>query len=138
VALLARREHSRAELQRKLGGRGGDPKVVEAVLEGLAASGLQSDARFAESLVHSRVEGGCGPVRIRYELRQHAVDETLIQTCLESYRETWRALARTAAQKRFGEQTPADLKERARRARFLSHRGFTDEQIDAVLQGGDS
>lgn len=138
MALLARREHSRAELQRKLGGRGGDSEAVDGVLEGLAAAGLQSDARFAESLVRSRIEGGYGPVRIRYELRQHAVDETLIEAYLEPYRETWQALARTAAQKRFGEQPVADLKERARQARFLNRRGFTQDQIEAVLPGGDS
>ncbi|MDX1626605.1 MAG: RecX family transcriptional regulator, partial [Wenzhouxiangellaceae bacterium] len=45
IRLLARREHSRRELDRKLRQRGWDGEDVEIVLDELDEAGLQSDRR---------------------------------------------------------------------------------------------
>jgi len=131
--LLARREHTRQELRRKLERKGCDGTLVEEVLAQLAAEGLLSDGRFAESYVNARVARGEGPARIRAALREKGVDEALIAEALEGVEADWRALAEAAWRKRFAGKPPQDHKERARQARFLQQRGFTMEQIGALL-----
>ncbi len=135
--LLARREHSRLELQRKLCRKGCDEALVEAVLAQLVAEGLLSDGRFAESYVNARKARGEGPVRIRAALREKGVGDELIADVLDDEAADWQALIRAAWHKRFAGKLPQDHKERARQARFLQQRGFTMEQIGALLFRGD-
>jgi len=134
VKLLARREHSRVELRRKLEIKGCPGALIERVLSSLEKKDYLSDARYAEMYVRVRSERGYGPMRIRAELRERGVDEAVIDDCLEPYREAWSTqLARVQA-KRFG--SAKDFAERARQARFFENRGYTAEQIRAVLKEG--
>lgn len=133
VRLLARREHSRRELARKLLARGMPAALVEEVLQSLQARRLQSDERYAESLVNSRVSRGQGPVRIRRDLSQQGIPDGEIDTALEAAGVDWYALARATRQRRFGHEAPVEWKERARQARFLEYRGFTGDQIREAL-----
>ena len=133
VRLLTRREHSRKELARKLFARGMPADLVEEVLQNLQARRLQSDARYAESLVNSRVSRGQGPVRIRRDLAQQGIPDTDIDTALEAAGVDWYALARETRTRRFGDPAPAEWKERARQARFLEYRGFSGDQIREAL-----
>lgn len=131
--LLARREHSRLELARKLRQRGMAGADLEQVLDELAAARLLSDTRFAEEYARSRAGRGYGPVRIRAELRERGIDDAGIQTALAELGEDWCQQARAARQRRFGAEPPVDLKERARQSRFLQQRGFSPEQIRQAL-----
>jgi regulatory protein len=133
VRLLARREHSRAELARKLGRRGIPGDLVEATLDALGARRLQSDTRYAETLVASRIGRGQGPVRIRRELAEQGVSGDEIEAALAAADADWYELARETRRRRFGAEPPADWNERARQARFLEYRGFSGEQIRAAL-----
>ena len=137
VGLLARREHSRVELARKLAARGAPPEIVEAVLDGLVARGLQSDARSAESLVTSRLGRGQGPVRIRRELLQQGLEAETADDALEAHADDWQALAREVRKRKFGSEVPRAWKERARQMRFLEYRGFSGDQIRAALGEDD-
>ncbi len=132
IGLLARREHSRAELLHKLAERGYDWQQTESVLEQLAQENLQSDTRFAESFVYSRVQRGAGPQKIRAELRERGIEDVLIQAALDAVDADWYALAQQAWQKRFG-QPPEDYAARAKQARFLQNRGFGHEHIQFAL-----
>ena len=131
VQLLAAREHSALELRHKLGDRGFPLQVVDTVLAQLAADGLQSDARFVEQYVRSRVRRGFGPVRIRAELRERGIGEALIAPQLDAW--DWAAQAEGARCKRFGGGVPREWKERARQARFLQMRGFGSEHMGALF-----
>jgi regulatory protein len=133
VRLLARREHSRAELARKLGRRGVPEDLVAATLEALGARRLQSDTRYAETLVASRIGRGQGPVRIRRELAEQGVSAAEIDAALDAAEADWFELAREVRRRRFGAAPPTDWNERARQARFLEYRGFSGEQIRAAL-----
>ncbi len=133
MALLARREYATAELRHKLLGQGHGPEAVEAVLRTLSEEGLLSDGRFAESYIRSRVAKGYGPVRIEHELQQRAIDDAVVVECLDRYQSEWSARVAAARRKRFGTPLPGDAKERARQSRFLQYRGFTPDQIRAVL-----
>lgn len=137
IRLLAGREHATVELIRKLRQKGYEADEVERVADELAREGLLSDERFVEVFVRGRIERGSGPVRIRAELGARGVDESLAGAYLDLPQVQWRELAEGARRKRFGAGLPRDLKERAREARFLEYRGFTAEQIRAVLDADD-
>ncbi|MBA4152598.1 MAG: hypothetical protein C0509_08555, partial [Acinetobacter sp.] len=55
LAWQTRREHSRRELEQKLKRINAKPEQIEAVLLKLIDYNLQSDQRFAESLVRSQI-----------------------------------------------------------------------------------
>jgi regulatory protein len=98
---------------------------------------LLSNARYAESFIHSRFQRGQGPQKIRAELRERGVDDALIESGLDVYASHWQELLEQVRLKRFGPARPDDFRERSRQMRFLMHRGFTAEQIDALFRGRD-
>ncbi len=131
---LARREHSRVELVRKLSvDFAAEAVLIERVLDQVAAEGLQSDTRFAEAFVASRIRRGQGPQRIRRELTERGIDVELIQHTLTTADVDWCALALTVSAQKFGRKPAEDWPERARRARFLQYRGFGADEIQAIL-----
>jgi len=137
LALLAGRDFGRAELARRLAGRGYPSDVVAAVVEGLVAERLLSESRFVEQFVRQHAGRGHGPVRIRAELRERGVEEAEIEAGLEAAGEDWAAVARDTRRRRFGVSPPGDYRERARQARFLQYRGFSADHIRAALGPGD-
>jgi len=134
IDLLARREHSRLELERKLGARGFPDAVIAPVLDALEQSGVLATARFTESFIRSRLAKGQGPVRIRAELAERGVAEDQAAQLLRGDDVDWLAAARAVRRKRFGAAPPRDYRERARQARFLQYRGFTADQVRAALE----
>lgn len=132
--LLARREHSRHELRRKLAEKC-QPTTADlnALLDTLEAERLLSDARFAEAFTAARVRRGQGPVRIRFELRERGVAEALIQATLAGVAVDWAELARLLVRRRFGDTT-ANGPDLAKQMRFLHQRGFSGEQIKLAFR----
>ena len=133
MRFLARREYSRQELVRKLLARSYSHDQVYAVLDSLQHRGFLSDTRFADLLVRSRIGGGYGPFKIKFELREKGVAETIIETTLSAFSVDWVALAKKAKEKRFGSQIPTDLNELSRQIRYLRNRGFYQEHLDLAL-----
>ena len=131
--LLARREHGRLELRRKLLARSHAEGVADEVLGRLEREGLLDESRFAEQFVRSRTGRGQGPAKIRAQLLQRGVGESLIDTALAEAECDWVALASAARRKRFGAASPGAYRERVRQARFLKSRGFEFGQIQAAL-----
>ena len=133
LRLLATREHSRKELRRKLEAKAEEGDDVEAVLDRMVETGLQSDARFAESFVRSR-SGRLGAARIRRELSDRGVAEDLAATALDEVLvDDELSRARSVWGKKFG-QAPADRQDWARQARFLQSRGFSADVIRKLLK----
>ncbi|MFP3341321.1 regulatory protein RecX [Halomonas sp. SIMBA_159] len=136
IQLLARREYSRAELARKLQQKSFEADDIDACLDALAEQSLQSDTRFAESFVRSRIARGQGVIRIKGELRQRGVDQETLSEALAAVEEReaidWFELAKETLARRYDSpgETP---KERAKRERFLATRGFNFEQIRYAL-----
>lgn len=129
---LARRDHSRAELTRKLAAHG-EAEEIEAVIERMGELGLQSDTRYAEAFVRGKA-GRFGASRLRSELARRGIDRDLIDEalageCVESESER----ARTVLRGRFT-APPADAREWARQARFLQTRGFAPDLIRKLLK----
>jgi regulatory protein len=139
LGLLARREHSRQELDRKLAERGFPGDVSASVLDALEREGSLADARFTDSFVRSRIARGQGPQRIRADLVQRGIAAGAADDGLAGADVDWRAAIRAVRAKRFGPDLPRDYAERARQARFLQYRGFDSAQIRAALElDGDS
>jgi len=134
VEYLARREHSRRELERKLAGRGFDVALIGAALDELEREGKLSSSRFVDTFVRSRLAKGQGPVRIRAELAERGISGEAAADSLKSAEVDWFAAARAARHKRFGPEPPRDYRERARQARFLAYRGFDGAAIRAALE----
>lgn len=136
IAALARREHSRVELARKLRRylpEGKDPSEIDRVLDELARTGLLSESRFAASLVRSRAER-FGTARVRQELEQHGLAPDLIAQATDVLAKSELTRAREVWRKRFG-APPRDEAERAKQLRFLAARGFAAEVILRVVRG---
>lgn len=130
---LARREYGRKELGAKLVSGGFDEQTALSAVEQLTLDGLQDDRRFVDNFIQSRVQQGKGPVRIRLELGQRGVDETLVDEVLDDRDDDWRSLAKSIRQRKFGPNQPRDFREKAGQMRFLQYRGFTQDQIQAAL-----
>jgi regulatory protein len=131
LAILARREHSRAELRHKLRTFSADEALVEAVLEDLVARRLLSDERYAEARTSS-LQRKFGSARIEHELRAKGVSRSLATRAASTSRETEVERARAVWSRRFG-AAPRDALEKARQMRFLQGRGFSFDAIRAVL-----
>ena len=131
--LLARREHSQQELHRKLLNKGFEADDINSVLSVLSTQGLQSDERFVEAFINSRLQRGMGPVKIDVELQQRGVAEALVKDYLDDRDPQWTQSAIEVRHKRFGPSQPHDFKERARQMRFLQYRGFTLPQIQRAV-----
>jgi regulatory protein len=134
LELLARREHSRQELTRKLATRGFPGDVIGPALDELERSGALANARFTDSFVRSRIAKGQGPQRIRSELAQRGIPDTEADDYLRTADVDWLATIRAVRAKRFGAELPREYAERARQARFLQYRGFDTAQIRAALE----
>lgn len=137
LGLLTRREHSRRELARKLVARGVEEDEAQQAIERLAQAGWQDDARFAESLVRSRVASGYGPRHIRAELGTHGLDQAAIAAALDGFEGDWRELARDLVRRRFGDAGPQDPAQRRRAADLLLRRGFDGDCVRAATRLDD-
>ncbi len=135
IRLLSWREHSSKELKRKLLERDFDSHLIDNILISLQDDNLQSDDRFAECYVRSKVQKGVGPVRLRRDLREHEIDDEMIHCYLHD--QNWQQLAIEVRQKRFGHALPLDFEACAKQMRFLQYRGFSAEQINAAMKQDD-
>jgi len=133
LRMLERREFSAAELRRRLAAKGVEEAEAGAAIADLGARGLQSDARFAESMVRARVSRGYGPLRIAAELKARGVADAIGREALEAWTGEWAALAAQARRKRFGVLVPREWSERARQQRFLEYRGFEQDHIRSAM-----
>jgi regulatory protein len=136
VALLARREHSRAELAIKLRRSltdADDPAEVDRVLDDLERGKLLSDERYAGTLTRTR-STRFGDARVRFDLKSAGVAVETIDRAVATLKGTELERARVVWLRRFGEP-PRTPQERGRQARFLQARGFSTETIRKVLQG---
>jgi len=130
---LVRREHSRAELARKLAPHAESPQALEALLDSLLAKKQQSDERFAEERARS-LSRKYGPVKIRQDLKARGIPDELVDR-LSDEGELERAKA--ILQRKYKE--PATTREEgAKRARFLQGRGFSYDVIIHALSSPDS
>lgn len=126
---LVRREHSRAELARKLAPHAESEQAVEAVLDGLLSRKQLSDERFAEERARS-LSRRYGSARIVHDLKAKGVEEAIAERVASGGDDLQKARDILARKYR----TPvASREEKAKRARFLQSRGFSYEVIKRAV-----
>lgn len=130
---LATREHSRHELLNKLLAKGLDAECCISELDLFTANNLQSDERYAQSLVRHRVGKGYGEVRIRAELREQQIDDNTIDDALHEADVDWLTTGAAVLDKKFGKKTACGWSDIQKRKRFLQYKGFTYEQIQQLV-----
>jgi len=143
---LARREHSRAELARKLGAqlaRGETPpdtdearRQIDRTLDELAERGLLSDERAAEAMLAGPGQR-LGSRRLKHALLTKGLAPDLVAATVQQSRLTELERAQELWRRRFGGQAAADAAGRARQMRFLAGRGFDAEVIRRLLRDAD-
>jgi regulatory protein len=131
LRLLARREHSRAELARKLQAYAGSTGDLESLLDELARRKLLSDERYAEARAH-KLSRKYGAARVAHELRASGVGKDLVAGASKTVRETEVERAREVWRRKF-QASPKTCEERAKHMRFLQSRGFSFDAIRAVV-----
>ena len=131
LRLLGQREHTRLELERKLGRYEEEPGTLAQALDELQAKGYLNEQRAAESLVHRRA-GQYGAMRLRQEMQDKGLDRELIDQALAGVKDSELSRAREVWRRRF-DSLPASAQERARQTRFLLARGFSGEVVRRAL-----
>jgi regulatory protein len=134
MRFLARREHSREELRRKLAPRVAEGENLEAVLDELAQRGWLSDARYAEHSIRAKARR-YGPIKLAHVLRAKGVDEETIEAGFRAAGADGASSLESIWKTRF-KALPTDDRERARQARFLQARGFALEAVLRFLRAG--
>ncbi len=129
LRLLARREHTRQELESKLSPHAGSSEEVKGLLAGLKQKNQLSAARFAEGRAR-QLSRKYGAARIRQDLKAKGVSEELIARFSSSENEMQKA--KEILERKY--RTPASTREeKAKRMRFLQSRGFSSEIIFRLL-----
>lgn len=132
LRLLARREHSRTQLSRKLAPRAASPEALASLLDSLVQKKQLSDARYAEARTR-QLARKYGAGRIRQDLKASGVDKGLIEN-VSNEGELERARAILDRKYRADATT---REERAKRMRFLQSRGFSTDVIFRLLSARD-
>jgi regulatory protein len=131
--MLARREYSRLELERKLASCTESIEEIAELLDDFERRGWLSESRVVEQVLASR-RRRFGAQRIAHELRGKGLSDAAIAGAQLQLQESELETARAVWTKKFG-VVPANAREKARQMRFLQGRGFSLEIIRRLLRG---
>lgn len=133
LRLLSGREHSRAELQRKLAPHETEPGELVRALDELEAKGFINEQRVVESVLHRRASR-LGAARVRQELQAKGLDPQAVAEAVAGLQDSEEPRAREVWRKKFG-APPLDANDRAKQMRFLLTRGFSSDVVRRVVRG---
>jgi regulatory protein len=132
LQLLSQREHSRAELERKLQAHEATPGELDQALDELQARDFINDGRVIESVINHR-SSKLGAARLKQELAAKGLSGEAVATALASIKDSELERAQAVWLKKFGEPAQ-DPRERAKQARFLLTRGFAAEVVSKLVR----
>ncbi|GAA0857760.1 regulatory protein RecX [Aliiglaciecola litoralis] len=132
--LLSRREHSQVEIINKLLLKGLDESLIRQQLTLFVEKDIQSDVRFVESFIRSKVQKGQGKQRIEMALKQHNIDENVIAQGFAENFQDFNQIALHVYRKKYADKPIVDWQDKQKRMRFLQYRGFNTAQINYVLK----
>lgn len=147
LTLLAQREYTRVELEKKLCSwlqrknentqSNGcdedqrDEQQVTLLLDDLQHKGVLSDERALESLLNQKASR-LGSVRIKQVLLNKGLDVEMVQNALDELKNSEFERACEAWQRKFT-MPPLDAASYNKQVRFLSYRGFSADIVKKVL-----
>ena len=131
LSLLERRDYGSAELAAKLVEKGASPSDAEAAVARMVEYGFVNDENYAAMVARHYAAKGCGPARIREELRRRRLDRELWDAALDAAPENSEAAYRLLAAKMRG-GCDKDAVRKASAA--LVRRGFSWEDVRAAAE----
>jgi len=134
LGLLSRREYSYQELQKKLKAKPYSYALGETVLAKFIKKNLQSDRRFSQMFIRSRIAKSTGPFKLRMELKQRGIATYIIEQEMNQVDCDWFELALALAKKKTASWKNFSAPEKSKLMRFLQGRGFEQEHIRHVLE----
>jgi regulatory protein len=157
VYYLSKREHSRAELAKKLVQptykvrqkafvhktelpETPSPALIESVLDDLQRQGFLNDERFAHGLVRKNA-GKHGAARVMSSLGVHQLNASMTQQLAAQLKDSELPRCHDVWRKRFAHISRADMSYTESQAalgkqgRFLMQRGFGGDAVRKVLNG---
>ncbi len=135
--LLARRDHSSAELSRKLAARGFAAEEIDTAISRLHALAYLDDRRYAEQWAARAVREGTavGP-RLRLELRRRGIPPEMVEAAMAAAGEELderQAIGELLARRFAGfDPAAATQQEKRRVVGWFQRRGFS---LSAILDG---
>ena len=133
IRLLSRREYSELELKTKLTEKSFSEHDIRLAIIEVQHLGYQSNTRFCESFTRYKASQGKGPLLITQALKQKGISNELIHLVFSELEINWLEIARRLYNRKFPAPTISQ-KDRAKRQRFLSSRGFDFEVINNVVK----
>ena len=137
MGLLSRRDHSELELRQKLAQRQCPPEDIDFAIQHCLEHNWLNDQRFAESLLRHGIMKGHGWQRICLDARKKGIAQSFLDLAQENDQHDWYEVARDVALRKFGDPEGTiprvDMKEHAKRVRYLQYRGFNFDQIKYAL-----
>ena len=133
IRYLSLREHSEAEIRKKLHPYAENEEELNHVILQLKSKNFLSNERFSDSLIYKKANT-LGSHRIAYELRQHDLDPEIISKHLVNLNKSESRRAYDVWLKKFGTlaKEPKDL---AKQIRFMVSRGFDQELVYRIVRG---
>jgi regulatory protein len=130
---LSIREHSKLELHNKLTQKGHDSIDIRDCLDEFSSKDIQSDTRFTEEFIRSKLKKNKGPRLVSSELATRGISDSLINKKISeiSYQEWCSAALKALVKKLHGASVSIDNKDKI--YSFLSSRGFDYKMIKYAL-----
>ncbi|MCF1427476.1 MAG: recombination regulator RecX [Shewanella sp.] len=132
--MLARRDHSRAELKAKLLAKGFDSVDADIAVGYCESMGYLDDGRYAQMLLRSHINRGHGPAKVKQAFIQKGIPAEVSSAVMNDCDCDWYQLAHDKAQRKFGPSGKLEYKEKARRIRYLIFQGFSYVQVAHALE----
>jgi len=130
---LSRRDYSEARLSQRLSRQGGEAADIAKVIAWCKAENYLDQQRFISMLVRSRVNKGYGLSYIVQECRQQNISREQVLQCATELEIDWFAVAQQLYQKRYGQSTVTEYKDKFKRMAYMQRRGFSNEQIQFAI-----
>lgn len=140
LKILSLRDHSEAELRRKLTAKGYEEQGIEESVARLKELGYLDDLRFARSFASSALRNGRGyGGRLKLELSRRGVAPAIVSEVLAELSAEYdeRELLAQLIERRYAgfDAATAPDKEKRKVVGYLQRRGFSLSAIFAALKG---
>lgn len=94
-----------------------------------------NDHRFAESFLNRQIAKGLGAKRILLDAGQKGVSRDTLHALFAECEIDWYMQAAKTYQKKYGVcEQPLEYKEKTKRVRYMSYRGFSFDEIDFAIE----
>ena len=130
---LSIREHSKLELRNKLSQKGHDLDNIRDCIDEFSSKDIQSDIRFTEEFIRSKLKKNKGPRLISSELVSRGITDSIINKKISeiSYQE-WCTVAFLALKKKLNGSS-VSIEDKDKIYSFLISRGFEHKMIKYAI-----